>query len=112
MDGLIRCFSLTLECEEPLIMKCKRHGRKQSWPDLRYYPECYGETEENHENLSEYLVSGHRFEPGTSRIRSSAIHSAMKFGESFFAITKCEENYFLNMQCDTCSKINFATECF
>jgi hypothetical protein len=52
---------------EWLIGKC---GWKRSWTNLSYYPGMSGETEEDHKrHQSGYLVSGPRFEPGTSRIQ-------------------------------------------
>jgi hypothetical protein len=64
-------------------MNWKGFGKKRSWLHFKvlswYLP---GRTDENHEKLqSGWPVSGLRFKPGTSQIRSRSVHhSTTTFG--------------------------------
>jgi hypothetical protein len=68
----------------------KGTGRKRSWPNFkvvsRHFP---GGAEGNHEkSQSLWPVSGPRFEPGTSRIRSRSVnHLTMTLG-----VFSCSDN--------------------
>jgi hypothetical protein len=57
-------------------MKWIDGGRKRSWPNLKVLPRHFPRrTEENYEKpQSGELVSGYKFEPGTSRIRSKSVN--------------------------------------
>jgi hypothetical protein len=59
------------------MMNWKGFGRRRSWPNLRYFPGICLKNEKNHEKHKWGLpVSGPRFQPGTSRIRSRSVNQS------------------------------------
>jgi hypothetical protein len=64
--------------DDKWMMNWKWFGRKRSWPNLRYYWQSPGGTEENHETpRSGKPISGPRFVPGTTWKRRSVKNSTM-----------------------------------
>jgi hypothetical protein len=56
------------------MMNWKGSGRKQSWPNLRYYPAISLEELKKTTKASlSIALLGPRFEPGTSRIGSRSV---------------------------------------
>jgi hypothetical protein len=65
-------------------MNWKGCGRKQLWSNFRYYPgTCLEELRRTTKKSSQARgLSGQRFKPGSSRIRSRTVnHSAVTFGD-------------------------------
>jgi hypothetical protein len=85
----------------------KLWGRKRSWRNLRYYPSiCAKDLGKTSKNQSRQPVSGPKFEPYTSEIRSrNANHSPPTFGTYSVCFITCLTTLFKNVDIFLSEKI-------
>jgi hypothetical protein len=72
------------------MMNWKGFSRKRSWPSLKVLSQHKpGETEANHENLNQDILSpGPRFELRTFRIRSRSVNDSTTTFSSRFQLSR------------------------